>query len=210
MKKSRGCCGWTLVGVGALWVVCFLWGWNTMPPVFRQAYRSLFYNKGGAAINGQMMWTTLSWFTMTNSPLQVLPHLLLLFSASLNASLLSSMQSVWLDQNHGSRVCDASNVEVDWKWDALSLHGHTCSEFWLTVDYSPTVTHKQWMESWVLCWFIIGSVSHKLRQSLRQLNEYRKCIEVHRQPPAYLPFLSVTIHPEAKSGQFYSTWNIWE
>lgn len=47
--------GWWWWGVAALWVVCFLQGWDTMPPVFRQAHRSLFYNRGGAAINGQMM-----------------------------------------------------------------------------------------------------------------------------------------------------------
>lgn len=77
-EKGWGCLEWTVVGVAALWVVCFLWGWDTMPPVFRQAHRSLFYNRGGAAINGQMMWTTLGWFTVTNSPLQAQPHLLLL------------------------------------------------------------------------------------------------------------------------------------
>lgn len=54
-EEDWGCCGWTVVGVAALWVVCFLRGWDTMPPVFRQAHRSLFYNRGGAAINGQMM-----------------------------------------------------------------------------------------------------------------------------------------------------------
>lgn len=55
-EGRKGCCGWMEVGgIAALWVVCFLRGWDTMPPVFGQAHRSLFYNRGGAAINGQMM-----------------------------------------------------------------------------------------------------------------------------------------------------------
>lgn len=156
MKKGWGCGGCILVGVAALWVVCFLWGWNTMPPVFRQAYRSLFYNKGGAAINGQMMWTTLDWFTMTNSPLQVLPHLLLPFSASPMASL-PFLYTVWTKTMAAAGAMPPRLDETH-----PLTYTDTPARKCRTYIWWITVMQKKQRESRLPWWLPRGSLRYKL------------------------------------------------
>lgn len=147
-EKDWGCLGWTVVGVAALWVVCFLWGWDTMPPVFRQAHRSLFYNRGGAAINGQMMWTTLGRFTVTNSPLQAQPHLLLLLFFCFLPSPPSFPLHIlfcWT-KTRAAESMQRHRSSMDWKWGytPTQIHGHTYSKFLTYIMAIHAYTHARW------------------------------------------------------------------